>query len=261
MQHPYELMMMDDRCETDPSTSTSTTTAGLSLPYLMATFQQSKGEMLEMLDQLNALCIDGSNYVLLGESMLVSLFSMMLDHMIEQGWDIRMQVRTEQFGPHVQVPRLIIEHCLKIFSDKEKQCVDIDAGAFVLCSSKVTEFRVHEIFQERPDHSMGLHEFLEHVTLRLPDGILVTPASLHGIALVDSKLQTVAYFPEKNLPLDLASRFEHMFAFRSSWTLEELRPYLRRFVAQTTTEESLLLKYTTAVSQVDGPVRYTAAAS
>lgn len=67
----------------------------------------------------------------------------------------------------------------------------------------------------------------------------------------------LSYFPERNLPLDIEQRLSKIFAFREEWTLQDLEPYIQRFVTEgSRTQAELLLRYTRVITKDDGTIVY-----
>lgn len=81
------------------------------------------------------------------------------------------------------------------------------------------------------------------------DAYQVSLDMLPGVALRCMASTKWKYFPEEKLPTDLAMRFEVLFDERGKWTMEDLKPYLKRMATEELSEADLLLKYTSFVTE------------
>jgi len=174
----------------------------------------------------------------------------------------------------------VVRYCLcKLRLDdtheKEETCVKLDVN-------KIAIFIAHYLFisQTKPwEQSVFLSEWNR---LMPGVGILYEPKIelLKGVALIasnvdpetlekskkameysvtgkgESSLVHLKYFPRESLPLDAYERFKALFKEQSTWTLNDLEPYLETLVSFG--EESvtdLLLKYTYAFEDKDRSAR------
>ena len=71
-------------------------------------------------------------------------------------------------------------------------------------------------------------------------------SQLKGIALVDTKDQTVKNFPEWKLPENIQDRLSVLFQMRSLWTLDDLEPFVTTCTTPKLNVNALLTKYARA---------------
>eukprot|EP00986_Skeletonema_menzelii_P006034 scaffold2280_cov158-Skeletonema_menzelii.AAC.5 len=105
-----------------------------------------------------------------------------------------------------------------------------------LIVEEVAKLAAHNVFlRGTPRSASGWEEdeFVEAWSIRLPtmaDKYQASMELLSGIAIsemVEDKLQW-RYFPASGLPLNLSLRIKSMLAMRSTWTVEEAKPYFEK---------------------------------
>ena len=80
---------------------------------------------------------------------------------------------------------------------------------------------------------------------------------MQGIALMDTKEQTVKNFPEWKLPESVQDRLGVLFQVRSLWTLADLEPFVTSCTTPKLNVNALLTKYARA-SNINGVKHFCA---
>lgn len=220
----------------DPLTTTET--GSYSLETLAQQFQVSYGEMQCILDDIEAININGC-WVIVDPLVIQRTFSIMLDHIIENEWPIQSNITLEQFvEKEKDIPKIILDQCLNIHSIKDKS--EPSRGSYLLDPQAIAKFRAIEILTDT-NGAIPYSNFLESWAIRLPEGIELDQSYLQGLAFISDD-DAISYFPQHHLSTDPEERFQQLFAFSSEWTLSQLKPYVEPLGSDTM---ELLGKYTT----------------
>lgn len=213
--------------------------------------------MQQILTEIGAVCLhqdetveekQQQKWTLLHPTLIDRVFSIVLDLIIENDWPILdSNVTLEQFATQdTDVPKIVIQRCLEIHSIRAQS--EFHSDSYRLNPVSIARFRASEILAATAtDRSIPLADFIQSWSIRLPEGIEPMDSYLRGIGFIsNASTRTIAYFPEESLSLDLATRFEQLFAFATEWELEQLKPYLAKFIhpEQPHTIETVLDKYT-----------------
>ena len=107
---------------------------------------------------------------------------------------------------------------------------------------------------------MKLDDFMEQWSLLVPHELadMLDVKLLGGMAIQQTIPEPVVrYFPVESLSNDKSTRFAQLFAAVSTWTREEIEPYITEFRASNCTIDQLLMKHTRAITNRDGSKSYT----
>ncbi|KAK9387058.1 sister chromatid cohesion protein Dcc1 [Lipomyces mesembrius] len=134
-------------------------------------------------------------------------------------------------------PAAVIEAILMRFSTSrsEPYCLD---------TAQLTRWLGIEMLSEHAFREIKLEDFMEKWELSLPPVLDLTCDLSMLIGLyVQPTPKTIKYLPSSRLPVDPASRFERLFASKSSWLLEEILPFLNDIEKDKVKINALLMKF------------------
>ncbi|KAK9377712.1 sister chromatid cohesion protein Dcc1 [Lipomyces chichibuensis] len=134
-------------------------------------------------------------------------------------------------------PAAVIEAILRRFSTcrSEPYCLD---------TAQLTQWLGIKMLSEHAFREIKLEDFMEKWELSLPP-VLDSTCDLSMLRgqYVQPTLNTIKYLPSARLPLDPASRFERLFASKSSWLLEDMLPFLNDIEKEKVKINTLLMKF------------------
>jgi len=92
----------------------------------------------------------------------------------------------------------------------------------------------------------------------MPKGVQVDELHLRGVAIVDNESTPplVRYLPEFDLPEEIHERLEILFRTRPKWSLADITPYIQTLADQNLNVQALLTKFTRS-STVNGMKLYS----
>ncbi|KAK9432793.1 sister chromatid cohesion protein Dcc1 [Lipomyces doorenjongii] len=134
-------------------------------------------------------------------------------------------------------PAAVIEAILMRFSTSrsEPYCLD---------TAQLAQWLGIKMLSEHAFREIKLEDFMEKWELSLPQVLdLTCDLSMLTGQYVQPTPKTIKYLPSSRLPVDPASRFERLFASKSSWLLEEILPFLNDIEKEKVKINALLMKF------------------
>ncbi|KAJ3290552.1 Sister chromatid cohesion protein DCC1 [Borealophlyctis nickersoniae] len=226
------------------------------LESLREIVQASDQEILEGLDEINAVCIDGA-YRLLDPSYQKHVLQLLLTSIAEQEYPVHELHLSDCLGMFDEddgIPDTILAHTLKIFSDK-RTVSDVDE-VYQLSETKVCRFLGEQLLAQ--SDRIRLEAFVEAWEGAVMDPFVPSLDMLKGLYLIETmaKQSSIRYFPKSLLPMDAKQRFERLFHERRKWEYEDLLPYISDLAPNTKKLDAILLKYA-RMSKVEGKTFYS----
>jgi len=221
---------------------------------LLGLIQASKSELLQSLQAMGALQIDGY-WRILDISYQEKAFAQALALVEEKSWDWKeVPVKTSCDILEELYPSFVISHCLHLYGEV---LADTEEQTVCLSEEKVSTFYAEYIL--RPAGKFNYQEFMEAWAQSVPDGMTVKQEHLKGIALKDenSVPPVIWHFPERDLPEDTAERFNVLFKERTKWRHDDIEPYIKGILAPGQALNALFLKYTRSATDEKGSKVYS----
>lgn len=233
-----------------PSTTTSD---------LLDIIQASEEELHLSLQDLGALQIAG-NWRILELGYQEKCFAQILALVEEQCWSCDEVPLTECCDVLAELyPRFALEHCLRVYGEEVLDAVGVAVTPtrFRLPEENVCRFYAQYIL--RPAGKFNYHEFMEAWSQSVPEGMTCRPEHLKGVALSDenSHPPVIWHFTDRDLPEDLAERFNILFKERAKWKASEIEPYLSGVLLPDQALNSLFLKFARGMADHKGEKLYS----
>ncbi|TKV90244.1 hypothetical protein SEVIR_9G015900v4 [Setaria viridis] len=203
--------------------------------------QASDGELLEGLDTLSAVEIDGF-WRTVDANSVNTILDMILHNSVLHNWPLNAMQENDVLSVMESdgFVRKIVTHCLKRFGTKVEQ----EAGSFWSLDEK----RVCLQFARRVlgAGKMKFANFMDKWEKSIPSEMCADLQMLEGEVLCEKRgAETwVHAFSVADLPLTPAERFAALFRERPKWEWKDLEPYIRDLRVPGVSSEGLLIKYT-----------------
>eukprot|EP00871_Galdieria_phlegrea_P003548 jgi/Galph1/4194/GphlegSOOS_G2801.1 len=231
----------------------------LSISQILDEIQISKCELEDELKRLHIVQYkEGLRELSLSE--INSTLDEIISTGVLQQWDMPSQLPPKQYiirQLETQDPA-VVAHCIDYFCfqrTKDQLCMDENA---------VCRFKALIIVSEQhnsTDSSLDWIEFEKRWQNITPDFFQPQAQMLSGIGILEAFGPKTILRPlvENSLPDDIESRILILFRTKSSWTLEEILPYLKPLIQGSTQIEHLLKRYCRVmrtIGSLGGGVRF-----
>lgn len=131
-------------------------------------------------------------------------------------------------------------------ADGDVEMADDGGEYYTLSVESICRFEALELLklQERWPYDAFMDSWSEAV----PEGIMVKPEHLNGLALVSnagtaSAGKELCYFPVTSLPVVIKQRIGALFAKQKAWSMDTIRPYLEDLAVAPLTVDKILFKH------------------
>ncbi|XP_011496455.1 PREDICTED: sister chromatid cohesion protein DCC1 [Ceratosolen solmsi marchali] len=221
--------------------------------------QASDGEILDALPEYLIACMDGY-YRLIGFEFEARALPLMLDLIEENSWEIDEIDKEFSYACLEEiVPRPIFDVLFKKYTVPSTKTTDDGTQLYKYNEARSSRLLAQILLTACPSNSYT--DFMEAWKIGSPDSIQPKEEYLHGIAIVIWNSQTirkeVVLYPESNLPENINKRLHDLFKVKEKWTIQEITPYISKYVTRKQDVNAILTKYTRP-SVVSG-IRYYSA--
>ncbi|XP_034242645.1 sister chromatid cohesion protein DCC1 isoform X2 [Thrips palmi] len=219
---------------------------------LLHCIQASEEELLTALKENFVCCING-HWRFLEFNYHFRVLSLILGLVDENSWPLNGVVRGEVLETLSDVvPTVILDHLLDWYCTENS-----DGLTCTLRDDRICRYLGEVLL--RPAGKFNLRDFLSAWQQSVPEGMVTDMKYLEGVAIKDISCQpqVVRFFPEWELPEDIAERFRILFHTREKWTIDDIRPYVERLTTNKMNVNALLTKYARA-STLNGVKLYSA---
>lgn len=204
--------------------------------------QASDGELLDALNALSAVDIDGF-WRTVDASSVNTILDMILHNSVLRDWPLKAMPESDVLSVMGSdgFTRNIVTHCLNRFGARVEQ----EARSFWSLDEK----RVCLQFARRAlgAGKMKLSNFMEKWKRSIPSGMCCPDLQMLEGEVLCEKLGAETWvhaFSVTDLPLAPAERFAALFRERAKWEWKDLQPYIRDLHVPGASSEGLLIKYT-----------------
>jgi len=250
-QRPYKgVPSREVSLENDEDDEQKEEKADLTLDGLKNLVQCSDMELLQALEEINAIKID-QEYRIIDEEYFISCFQDILYCIMENDIDYKKFQSIDILQNMEDYPAEIITHCIKIHSLSRKED---ENGYWAFDENKVSVFIAKRILKEN-GNKMKDSEFMEEWNNNLIYGMPTNKEILYGhlIAIYQKTAKENVWFifEETALSLDPKTRFKQLFERKDEWKKEEIKHYLASLTKSGQSVDKLLLRHSRMVRTKD----------
>jgi len=213
---------------------------GYTVSQLLEEVQASEQELIDALQQCEAVRVDGE-WFLLDRDYQMKVLSYILRYFDEESW----KFDCVQKAPTVTALEELVpkEISRQVFDMYCSPLEGGEIGEYSLDKDKVCRF--YGDFLLAANVKFKLSEFLDMWQKAVPEGITTELSQLKGLMLVDEKVEppTIRRFTEASLPEGVNDRLNILFKARERWTLQDISPFVAPLTTPKLNVNALLTKY------------------
>eukprot|EP00041_Stephanoeca_diplocostata_P020140 m.444073 g.444073 ORF g.444073 m.444073 type:complete len:371 (-) comp21486_c0_seq2:856-1968(-) len=231
--------------EADSEDNSARSTSPLSWQQLVDQIQASDAEIRSALELLHAFELDGC-WRLLDDTYATEKFSLILTSAVAEGWDLgKLSIAevTASLEGH-DTPLIVVQVLLK----KYGTAVDVDGKTecYALSMDEIMKFEAIKLL--KMNARWPFDDFWATWSDTVPDGAKPRVELLAGIGLVyetetGGREKEVVFYPANELSSDPKTRMAELFKFKSTWTADDISPYLSDVAVGGLTVEKILFKF------------------
>jgi len=223
--------------------------SGLSFSELKRIIQASETELLNQINELHTVKIDGK-WRLMDMGLLYSWVTY-LDSILREKQLPLDEVTAEEVEDWMglfEIKQVNVK-CISMFMGEDRDNLKWN------CAAVSRLFALYLLPELRAFDSK---DFFAAWQESVPLGVATCEDHLRGVALVDYDCtpSLVKYLPEFELPEEVNERLDALFRTRPKWTLEDISPYLKPLTDGTSNVAALLTKFARS-STVNGQKYYS----
>ncbi|GMR31775.1 hypothetical protein PMAYCL1PPCAC_01970, partial [Pristionchus mayeri] len=233
-----------------------------SLDALLDSVRMSEGELMETLKEWPVAQIEGSfRWLSLGlrGELLDGAVEAIDDQCLAQDRSISLPLLRGVLSDRAKYPDVLLEWVLQTHFDVAESSTGDGNVRYLAAARPFCRTRALQLLPLVKNYPLAeLEQKLEKI---VPIGVVFRPEYLDGIALRSTSLtqgERIEYFDADDLPENPRERLGLLFTTRSTWTLEEISPFVAPILPRGTVAQSFLHQHCRAETGSNGVKTYCA---